>query len=288
MELEGNQYKKGSVESWDKLWQGGSTIPWVEDLGDAYDQWQVFEWVKYQYLDGIFPKSTSKKPVKSLEVGCGTAGVSVHFCLKGYQTTMLDTSDEALKVTRLAFADKNVEGTFVKGNALDMPFPDNSFDVVMSFGLVEHFEEVQPLIDEMVRVLKPGGLFFADIVPKRFSVQTLFDVLINTPLIIVKKILKGRQAEILAEISRLYRPPFYENSYSMNEYREFMERAGLEKIFITGNNPFPSIHVGGLRQKIWVYLLIKAQPLWRAFDRSDNWFCNVIWARAWWGKARKK
>ena len=287
MKLEANQYKEGSVEFWDSLWQGG-VVPWVEDLSEAYDQGQVFEWVKYQYLEEIFPKSTFKRPVKSLEVGCGSGGVSAHFALRGYQATLLDTSGEALKIARRVFAGKEVKGSFVKGNALDMPFPDNSFDVVMSFGLLEHFEEVQPLIDEMVRVLKPCGLFFADIVPKRFSVQLLFDVLINTPLIVVKKLIKGRPTEIRTEIEGLFNPPFYENSYSMGEYRKFMKRSGLADIYMTGNNPFPSIHVGGLLQRMWVGVLVRLLPLWRAFDRSNNWFCNVVWARGWWGEARKK
>ncbi len=42
----------------------------------------------------------------------------------------------------------------------------------MSFGLLEHFTDIATPICEQMRVLKPGGLFFADIVTERFSVDT--------------------------------------------------------------------------------------------------------------------
>lgn len=58
-----------------------------------------------------------------------------------------------------------------------MPFEDKTFDLVLSFGVLEHFKDIDKPIKEMVRVLKPGGVFFADIVPEKFSIHKLADMM---------------------------------------------------------------------------------------------------------------
>ena len=45
----------------------------------------------------------------------------------------------------------------VRGDALRLPFPDGSFDRVMSICAIEHFEDGGRALDEMARVLRPGG-----------------------------------------------------------------------------------------------------------------------------------
>ena len=46
---------------------------------------------------------------------------------------------------------------FVKGYAEDLPFLDNSFDIVFSRLAFHHFTDVNAVFAEMVRILKPGG-----------------------------------------------------------------------------------------------------------------------------------
>ena len=43
------------------------------------------------------------------------------------------------------------------GEAVRLPFPDATFDVVLSTGLLEHFQDPSPIVREMARVLRPGG-----------------------------------------------------------------------------------------------------------------------------------
>ncbi len=49
----------------------------------------------------------------------------------------------------------------VRGNALDLPFPDNEFDVVNCGGAIHLFPDVPLAVREVCRVLKPGGIFLA-------------------------------------------------------------------------------------------------------------------------------
>jgi ubiquinone/menaquinone biosynthesis C-methylase UbiE len=61
-----------------------------------------------------------------------------------------------------AFAEsKGVEVEFLEGVGERLPFPDNSFDVVTSYDVLEHVENVHLVLKESRRVLKPGGTFYA-------------------------------------------------------------------------------------------------------------------------------
>lgn len=48
----------------------------------------------------------------------------------------------------------------VVGNAWELPFPDNSFDVIISTQVLEHTEKVEQTVREIQRVVKPGGQIF--------------------------------------------------------------------------------------------------------------------------------
>jgi demethylmenaquinone methyltransferase/2-methoxy-6-polyprenyl-1,4-benzoquinol methylase len=56
------------------------------------------------------------------------------------------------------FPFKNVN--VIDADALNLPFPNASFDMAISFSAFPHFSDQQRAIDETHRVLKPGGLFF--------------------------------------------------------------------------------------------------------------------------------
>ena len=100
-----------------------------------------------------------------LEVGCGRGAMSSYFADAGFDCTLIDTCGQVLDTAQEIFKANSHTAKFVKGDALDLPFADESFDVVVSIGLLEHFEDVEPPIKEQYRVLKPGGLFIGYIVP---------------------------------------------------------------------------------------------------------------------------
>lgn len=101
-----------------------------------------------------------------LEVGCGRGSIGAYFADAGFDTTLLDISPDAIEVARNLFAHHGLKARFDTGDALSLPYPDGSFDVVVSIGLLEHFEDVNSVIKEQVRVLDRGGLFLGYIVPE--------------------------------------------------------------------------------------------------------------------------
>jgi ubiquinone/menaquinone biosynthesis C-methylase UbiE len=104
-----------------------------------------------------------------LDVGCGTGVVAVTAARLGARVSGLDLTPELLDQARRSAPLAGVEVDWHEGDAEKLPFPDASFDVVLSqFG---HMFAPRPdvVLAEMLRVLKPGGrLGFATWPPEQF------------------------------------------------------------------------------------------------------------------------
>lgn len=99
-----------------------------------------------------------------LEVGCGRGGGSSFIArYRGPRTmTGLDFSRSAIALCRRFRRGPGL--TFVRGDALDLPFPDGSFDAVVNVESSHCYRSMGAFLTEVHRVLRPGGhLLFADL-----------------------------------------------------------------------------------------------------------------------------
>lgn len=88
-----------------------------------------------------------------LDVACGTGDMVVELLKHGCTVTGIDLSDEMLAIAR----QKATSAIFQLGNAEALPFPDASFDAVACAFGVRNFVHLEQGLNEMLRVLKPGG-----------------------------------------------------------------------------------------------------------------------------------
>lgn len=195
---------------WDKQWK--RTAASKNSFKDAFF---LMDQIKMEYLLPLLPKSTKR----TLEVGAGSARLSRFLARRGYTTYCLDYSIEALIYARIRYEREGTQGVYVLGRAEHLPFNDNSFDVVFSTGLLEHFEDPTPIIFEMVRVLKNGGLFYSDIVPKKFSLLRSLDFV--RPLL-------GREWN-----------PMFEMKFTKQDIIKFLEDADLQDLTVFPAAIFP-------------------------------------------------
>ena len=95
-----------------------------------------------------------------LDVGCGIGGSTLHL-IKKYQAKGTGISLSPLQVSRAtqraAEANLSEKAHFLEANALEMPFEDNSFDLVWSLESGEHMPDKTKFLQECYRVLKPEG-----------------------------------------------------------------------------------------------------------------------------------
>lgn len=168
----------------------------------------------------ILEKLKNHKPDPSsiLDVGCGGGFLSNELAKRGFDVTGVDLSSESLRVAR-AF-DETGKVKYICADAFNLPFPDNSFDAVSAMDFLEHVEEPEKIIQEMSRVLKPGGLFFFHTFNRNFLswlvvIKLLEWFIKNTP----------KNMHIL----RLFITP--------KELARYCERANLSVMSMTGIRP---------------------------------------------------
>ncbi len=91
-----------------------------------------------------------------LELGCGTGRHTVWLAAAGARVTAVDFSQGMLAEARRKVKGRAVD--FVVHDLHDpLPFPDGSFDLVVSGLVLEHLRKVDPFFAEAHRVLRPGG-----------------------------------------------------------------------------------------------------------------------------------
>ena len=109
----------------------------------------------------IWAGCAEKTPRTVLDVGCGIGGASRHLAQgfgEGTSVTGITLSPKQVaRATELAEQQGVRNAEFRVMNALAMDFPDNSFDLVWACESGEHMPDKKKYVEEMVRVLKPGG-----------------------------------------------------------------------------------------------------------------------------------
>lgn len=267
----------GSPQVWEEIFSG-QDLSYTER---SDTQGKLFEKLKVEFLQKIFPKEG-----KMLEVGCGTAFVSLYFAKRGYEVFCLDASKMIIEVAKGNFEKEGAKGKFFVGNAERLPFKNGEFDLITSFGLLEHFADPQKAIDEMVRVTKKDGIVFADVVPNRFSCQTVGNIF-NFVVTLIFWTLRGKPGLAYEKAVRNFRPLYFENSFSWAEYKRMFEKTGLKEIKVSGNRPFPRLTLPLVLDKLYAGLLKPAIPFWRNFDHSGSEFARFWGAGLWiWGTKR--
>lgn len=96
-----------------------------------------------------------------LEIGGGMGTDLCQFARHGAYTTDIDLSAGHLALAQENFKLRSLDGKFVHHDAENLPFADATFDLVYSVGVIHHTPNTKMVIDEVFRVLKPGGKVIA-------------------------------------------------------------------------------------------------------------------------------
>jgi SAM-dependent methyltransferase len=222
---------KAKKETWDAVWK--------ETSADGKPNYRIV-----QEIERLCPDLRGKK---ILEVGAGTGVDSIYLARKGADVVALDFSPESIKLMKRN-APKGRSFSIVQADAYNMPFADNSFDVVFSQGFVEHFTNPKPLVLEQRRVLKNDGYLIID-VPQTFSLYTVEKKL---------RLLFKRW------------PPGWETQFSALLLKRLGEECGLRLVSVYGRDFFPFLltPTGRLRRFMPGALAKAHSKMYGLFERS--------------------
>lgn len=133
--------------------QGESDPSDLEQFFAAYDA------ARYRAAPHLLPTldSIDWSGKRVLEIGLGQGADSEQLIRRGAIWTGLDLTPEAVRRVRARLLMRGLQGTAVEGSITDAPFPDRSFDILFSHGVLHHIPDVQTVSGECARLLKPGG-----------------------------------------------------------------------------------------------------------------------------------
>jgi ubiquinone/menaquinone biosynthesis C-methylase UbiE len=139
-------------------------------------------------------------------VGSGSGTYAVELNAMGRKCLATDISEESLKLAKLKGKILyNIDVPTMKVDIFNMPFEDNTFDLIFSDGVIEHLD-IQGALNEMYKKLKPGGW----LVTKVPSGNILYKI-------------------IFYSVSRMKNRPF-EAWYPSEKWIDFAGKTGLKNI----------------------------------------------------------
>jgi ubiquinone/menaquinone biosynthesis C-methylase UbiE len=101
-----------------------------------------------------YPEFAGKKV---LEIGIGQGSDLLQFARAGAVCHGVDITDNHIRLTTKNFELNGIPVDIRKSDATRLPFADETFDCVYSFGVIHHIPEADRVLAEVRRVLKPGG-----------------------------------------------------------------------------------------------------------------------------------
>jgi 2-polyprenyl-6-hydroxyphenyl methylase / 3-demethylubiquinone-9 3-methyltransferase len=104
-----------------------------------------------------------------LDIGCGGGLLAEELARLGCRVTGVDPSAPSLAVARDHAAAHGLKVEYRQGAGEALPFPDASFDIAVCCDVLEHVGDLEQVIAETSRVLRPGGLYLYDTINRTLS-----------------------------------------------------------------------------------------------------------------------
>jgi ubiquinone/menaquinone biosynthesis C-methylase UbiE len=136
-------------------------------LANIYDEatndfsHKIMDYINIQNLTNELP--APDKTLTLLDLGGGTGKYSVMFAKRGYKVTLVDISNESLKVAENKFKKENLSISIVSASGEKLPMENESFDIiVMLGGVISYTPDPDKLLKECKRILKKDGIVYFD------------------------------------------------------------------------------------------------------------------------------
>ena len=127
--------------------------------------------VRFGYFTKVLLEDLKIAPQdkRALDIGCGGGLLAEEFAALGCRVTGVDPSEESLQTARRHAAARGLDIQYRRGAGENIPCPDATFEIAYCCDVLEHVEDLNKVIAETARVLKPRGVYFYDTVNRTFK-----------------------------------------------------------------------------------------------------------------------
>lgn len=142
-----------------------------QEQADAYDRvhyaggTRSFMTVRLENVLKIIDDLNFCEGSRMLDAGCGPGHLALKLAKKNFDVSAVDTSEAMLaelsKNLKVYEVDKAVNTQIA--SIEDLPFEDNSFDLICSLGVIEYLKTDEKVLQEFIRVLRPGGVLILSV-----------------------------------------------------------------------------------------------------------------------------
>lgn len=171
------------------------------------------KWIPFDHIKGK----------RVLEVGCGLGAHAQLLSEAGCHLTCIDLTQKAVQSTRRRLELQGLHADVRQMDAEKMEFPDGEFDFVWSWGVIHHSANTGRIVQQIFRVLKPGGEFRLMVYHRR-SLSGLYCLVRG---FLSGKFFKGMSAH---EVLSFYTDGYMARFYTRRELREFLARCDFSHV----------------------------------------------------------
>jgi len=203
--------------------------------------YQQFNLFIYNKLSRIYGNCSGKK---MLEIGCGRATASIFLGKKmGLNIHLMDFSDAALAVARKNLEKYKIDAEIKQSDLFEMPYPVESFDIVISLGVMEHIERSLDAYREMYNLLKNGGVMFSMNVPEHPENIQRIAVPINKVLKNIESVFVENESKPWLDKRTMSKTAdVYRSELSGEGFADIVRKAGFQAVEFVEINPLPTFN----------------------------------------------
>lgn len=215
-----------SIQKWDKFYQ-------KQLLSEDYKKSHK-NYMDDFYQNTYYQLSEVKRINKNLiylEIGCGPFFLGQEIARKVKLVIGIDFCLTPLKIAKRMLEEKHIKNyLLIQGDIKDMPLKSNTVSLIYGGGVIEHFVDTQRCVNELYRVLKPGGVSFNAVPYLNIGALTYRQIWGNIPNFpILKQLAEFIHIHLLKGKHMIFG---YEFSFLGSTLKEMHKRAGFKHIKI--------------------------------------------------------
>jgi SAM-dependent methyltransferase len=195
-----------------------------------YD-YALFEYYRSAKVIAVLDRAGASIEGRVLDAGCGGGGMPVSFAEHADSVVGIDPIDRFSQAGVALARDRGLARLwFLRADGMALPFPDATFDLVLSHAVIEHVADAPRYLAECRRVLRPGGHLYLSTAPYlSFAGAHLPRLRVPVPLhLLVGRAAAFRTFRLLARHAPwTLREPAHENSFIRDARRGIVKEDDL-------------------------------------------------------------